>query len=367
MGGHNRDVAGAATGGHLRLAGLLLAASLLAGAGTAHADSTIQAILPNTDTGIDPFYTGSLLSPSPAVPKAGLYAFEPYVIETLNDRTYGPRGGISPVADPTSSTGTFTLNKYGITDHLTIAVNPQTQINQDELGFNSGSQIADLPVELEYRFLDQDKKTGKPSITFSAGVNVPTGRYQNLYSMLDGQGSGTYRARLGLIAQSLLYGQSQHPVRIRVWLDGSVPLGGVGINNISVFGTNTGFTGTGYSGISGVTGMSVEYSFTQRLVFANDIQFAASRPSVAYGFTGGKSTYLRGSTSDNLQLAPAFEYSFNDYFGIIAGVAVSVEGHNTSQVIQPQIAFNFVLDTTKPMGGIPLLFTDLPGAENLKF
>ena len=313
------------------------------------------------NSGIDPFYTGSLLSPSPAVPKAGLYAFEPYVIQTFNPGKYGPRGGLSTVTNETSSTGTFTLNKYGLTDHLSIAVNPQTQINEDRSGFNSGSQIGDLPVELEYRFVDQDKKTGKPSLTFSAGVNVPTGRYQNLYTANDGQGSGTYRARLGLIAQSLLYGQSQHPVRVRVWLNGSVPLGGVGISNISAFGTDFGFNGTGYSGLSGVTGMSVEYSITQKLVFANDIQFSASRPSVAYGFTGGKTTYLRGSTSDNLQLAPALEYSFNDYFGIIAGCAFTVEGHNTSQVIQPQIAFNFVLDTTKPMGGIPLLFTDLPG------
>ena len=368
MSGQDKIAAVLATGKHLRATRLvLLATSLLVGAGSAYAQQRPQAILPNTDTGIDPFYTGSLLSPSPAVPKAGLYAFEPYVIETVNPGKYGARGGLSPVADTTSSTSTFTLNKYGITDHLSIEVSPQTQINQDQLGFNSGSQIADLPVELEYRFLDQDKKTGKPSLTFSAGVDVPTGRYQNLYSGLDGQGSGTYRARLGLVAQSLLYGQSQHPVRIRVWLDGAIPLGGVGINNISVFGTDTGFTGTGYSGISGTTGMSVEYSITQRLVFANDIQFQASRPSVAYGFTGGKTTYLRGSTSDNLQLAPAFEYSFNDYFGIIAGCAFSVEGHNTSQVIQPQIAFNFVLDTTKPMGGIPLLFTDLPGYQPAKY
>ncbi len=359
MGTFERRLAAAAS---VRVAGratrVLIAASLLLWAGAARAGQAEA--LPNSDLGIDPFYTGSLLSPSPAVPKAGLYAFEPYVIQTFNPGKYSPRGGLAPVTDATSSTATLTLIKYGITDHLSIELLPQSQINEDRLGFNSGSQVGDLPIELEYRFLDQDKKTGKPSITFSAGVDVPTGRYQNLYSGVDGQGAGTYRARLGLLAQSLLYGQSQHPVRVRVWLNGAVPLGSVPISNISSFGTSFGFQGIGYSGISGTTGVSVEYSITQRLVFSNDIQLAAGRSSVATGFTGGTSTYLRGGTFDDLQLAPAFEYNFNDYFGIIAGCAFSVEGHNTSQVIQPQIAFNFVLDTTKPMAGIPLLFTNLP-------
>lgn len=367
MGLDNRDAAVSAARTHGRVVlHALFAGLFVVCCGAAHAESTIQAIVP-VNSGIDPYYTGSLLSPSPAVPKAGLYAFEPYVIQTFNPGKYGPRGGLSPVTNETSSTGTFTLNKFGLTDHLSIAINPQTQINEDRSGFNSGSQIGDLPAELEYRFVDQDKKTGKPSLTFSAGVNIPTGRYQNLYTSNDGQGSGTYRARLGLVAQSLFFGQSQHPIRVRGWVVGSVPLGGVNINNISVFGTTQGFRGTGYSGLSGGGGMSVEYSITQKLVFASDFQFSASRASSAYGFLGNLPTYLRGSTSDNFQIAPAVEYSFNDYFGIIAGSSFTVEGHNTSQVIQPQIAFNFVLDTTKPMGGIPLLFTDVPGFENIKY
>ena len=367
MGVHNKDVAVGATSKHLRVVKLaLLAATLLGSVGMAHAESTQQAIMP-VNAGIDPFYTGSLLSPSPAVGKAGIYAFEPYVIQTYEPGNYGPRGGLSPVANENSQTSTFTLMKYGITDHLSIEVDPQTQINEDRQGFNSGSQFGDLPVELEYRFLDQDKVTGKPSITFSAGVNVPTGRYENLYSGSDGQGSGTYRARLGLVGQSLFFGQSQHPLRVRAWVAGSVPLGGVGISNISAFGTNNGFQGTGYSGLAVTTGLAFEYSITQKLVLASDFQFQASRPGSAFGYVNNVPTYLRGSTSDNFQIAPAVEYSFNDYVGIIAGCAFTVEGHNTSQIIQPQIAFNFVLDTTKPRSGFPLLFVDVPGFENVKY
>lgn len=340
--------------------------ALMVGAGVALVATGARADDKQTNSaiGIDPYYTGSLLSPSPAVPRAGLIAFEPYVIETINPGKYGVRGGVNPVSDVTSTTGTFTLIKYGITDHLTLGIFPETQINQDEMGFNSGSRIADFPVDLEYRFIDQDKKTGKPSVTFSAGAIVPAGRYENLPSAVDGQGVGTVRGRFGLIAQSLLYGESQHPVRIRVWGDAITPFGPTGLSNISAFGTDTGFRGQGYTGVSGFTGASVEYSFTQRFVLASDIQYTLGRSSDAVGFQGTKPVSLRSGHFDDLQLAPAFEYSFNDVFGIIMGVAFSVEGHNTSDFVQPQIAFNYVLDSTKPALGIPALFKNLPGFGN---
>ena len=50
----------------------------------------------NSSIGINPYYTGSLLSPSPAISTQGLLAFEPYVIYTANPGKYGPRGGLAP-------------------------------------------------------------------------------------------------------------------------------------------------------------------------------------------------------------------------------------------------------------------------------
>ncbi len=293
--------------------------------------------------GIDPFYTGSLISPSPAVPKAGLLAVEPYVFYSINPGSYGPNGGFRSSANKTTALQTLTLLKYGITDHLSIELLPQSSWNFDQRGFDSGSQFGDLPVELEYRLLDQDKKTGKPSITASVGMNVPTGRYQNLYGPADGSGSGTYRVRLGLLAQSLLYGESQHPVRIRLYATGSVPVSGVGIHCFSAFGTDGSFNGYAESGLGGSVGASVEYSITQKIVFAFDVYHAYNLTSHVYGVeANGVSANSQSGNADNTQIAPAIEYSFNDNFGIIAGVALTVQGDNTSSLVQPQIAFNFV-------------------------
>ena len=303
----------------------------------------------NSDVGIDPYYVGSLLSPSPAVPRAGLMAFEPYVIATRNPASYGIGGSLTHKADATSSLATFTIIKYGITDDFTLNIEPQSAIDHDALGFDSGSRISDLPVELEYLLTRQDKVTGKPSITLNAGIQAPTGRYDGLPNASDGQGVGTYRARAGITLQSLIFGQSQHPIRLRGYFAALVPLSTTDVHGISTFGTtDASFNGVGRSGLTYGTGGSVEYSVTQKLVFALDVFYSAGLSNHVYGSTlGGAAFSSRSGFSDTLQIAPAIEYSLGPRFGVIAGVALSVEGHNTSQILQPQIAFNYVFDTSK--------------------
>lgn len=307
-----------------------------------------RGVQPNTDVGIDPYYTGSLLTPSPAVPRAGLLAFEPYVIATRSPQTYGTGGGLRGSTDTTSSLATFTIIKYGITDNLTAAVFPQSMINHDAMGFDSGSRVGDLPLELEYLLARQDKVTGKPSITLYAGLVAPTGRYDMLPNASDGQGNGTYRARAQILLQSLQFALSEHPVRLRAYANAITPLSTTDVHGVSTFGTAAGFAGTGRAGTVFGIGGSVEYSVTQKFVLALDAFYTASTSSHAYGRAfDGAAASLRSGHSDTLQIAPQIEYSLGPRFGIVAGVNLSVEGHNTGQIIQPQIAFNYVFDTAK--------------------
>ena len=297
---------------HLATAGILAL-----GLGTARAETI----------GIDPYYTGSLLSPSPAAPKQGLFAFEPYVLYTTSPGTFSPRGGLSPVANEATAVQTFTLMKYGITDNLSIEALPQSSWNFSKQGFDSGSEFSDFPVELEYLVTRQDKRTGKPSVTLSAGIVFPTGKYQNLFNGFDGSGTGTYRLRVGALAQSLLFGESEHPVRIRAYASGVIPLSNASVQGFSTFGTDGQFNGTGYVGATGAVGTSVEYSVTQKLVFALDVVYGFSASNVVVGRElNGTIANSRSGPSDNLQIAPAIEYSFNDNFGLIAGCAIGVAG-----------------------------------------
>ena len=130
-----------------------------------------------------------------------------------------------------------------------------------------------------------------------------------------------------------------------------MPLSTTDVHGISTFGTDSGFNGTGRSGLNYNIGTSIEYSFTQRLVFAIDFVYSAALTNHVYGTTFNGTGFTafdsRSGHSDVLQIAPAFEYSLGPRFGVIAGVNFSAEGHNTSNFIQPQIAFNYVFDTSK--------------------
>lgn len=301
------------------------------------------------DTAIDPWYTGSLLSPSPAAPRAGLLAFEPYVYGSISNYAYGPNGGITRRADPTSSLQTLTLIKYGITDNLSLQIIPTTSDVSDAAGFDSGSQRGDTSAEFEYLLSRGDNRTGAPKVSASVGVNLPTGRFDHLDGPADGSGVGTYRLRLGLLAQSLLFSQSEHPVRVRVYGQGLLPLTGSGITGYSTYGTDGLFRGYATSGAAYDVGASIEYSFTQRFVFALDIYEGYNASSNVRGFEiNGPFITSHSGSSASTQIAPAFEYSFNDNFGVIVGVNLSVAGYNTSTIVQPQVALNYVFDTTKP-------------------
>jgi hypothetical protein len=112
---------------------------------------------------------------------------------------------------------------------------------------------------------------------------LPTGHYQNLFSKFDGSGTGTVRLRMGALAQSLLFGESQHPVRIRAYASGVVPLTNTNVQGFSTYGTDGQFSGTAYAPATGAVGASVEYSLTQKLVFALDVAYGFSRSNVVIG------------------------------------------------------------------------------------
>jgi len=44
----------------------------------------------------------------------------------------------------------------------------------------------------------------------------------------------------------------------------------------------------------------------------------------------------------DFQIAPGIEYNFTPAVGLIAGAALTVDGHNTNDFIQPQCAVNIV-------------------------
>ena len=283
------------------------------------------------------WFTGSLEAPSPALPVAGLLAVEPYLIDTSNTGAYGNGGGHLSVPDDVTAVTSVIALKYGITNRLTVEALPS--LSRVWNSQSNATGIGDLPVELEYRFNDENNTTGYPSVTASLGMTLPTGSYDHLNVPLDGLGSGAYTLKEGILFQSLFDTAGHHPLRLRFYGSLFEPVADVSLRNMSVYGTDQGFQGHAAPGFASELGIGAGYALDQRWVLAFDfVQNFANGTHVYGSEASGNIINTRSASSARTALAPAIEYNFSDNLGIIAGAEFSVAGRNTSSYVAPQIA-----------------------------
>jgi hypothetical protein len=124
--------------------------------------------------------------------------------------------------------------------------------------------------------------------------------------------------------------------------------GSAKVSGVSVYGTGPGFQGTARPGSSLYIDASLEYSLTRSWVLASDGTWRGT------GNTGTTGNYAPGSTggsgpvtinsgwSDAWGVAPAVEYSWKPWIGVLVGVRLFPAGRNTSDTISPAIAVNIV-------------------------
>lgn len=285
------------------------------------------------------WFTGSLEAPSPALPKAGLLAIEPYLIYQDSIGEYDNNGVRHSVSDDVNQVESVTMLKFGITDRLSIEALPAfSHVWNDQ---TSLTNLGDLPLELEYRFNDENNRTGFPSMTAAVGISLPIGHYDHLHAPLDGLGSGAYTLKEGLLFQSLFDTPGHHPVRLRFYAAAFEPLANVQVHDLSVYGTAQGFVGHATPGFAAELGVGGGYALDQSWVLAFDLVQNVAHATRLYGVDRlGNSVNMNDPRSAKTAVAPAIEYNFSDYLGIIAGVEFSVAGRNSASYIAPQIALS---------------------------
>ena len=284
------------------------------------------------------WFTGTLEAPSPAFPKAGLIGVEPYVIYQRNTGDYDTAGTRLEVPHDIRQMNSETLIKYGITDRLSVqAVAAFAHVWNDQTTFTG---VEDLPMEFDYRFNDENNKTGLPSITASVGISFPIGDYQGLQSSLAGLGSGAFTLKEGLLAQSLFDSPGHHPVRLRLYGVGYEPAADVSLHDVSVYGSHAGFVGHAAPGLSGILGIGGGYGLTRRWVLAFDFVQTLAHGSMLVGTDGGTPVNQQAAGSAQSSIAPAVEYNFSGHVGLIAGEELSIAGRNSSSYFAPQIALS---------------------------
>ena len=283
------------------------------------------------------WFTGSLEAPSPALPRAGLIALEPYEVFINATGAYDNVGQRYDVPNQARQFESLLVFKYGITDRLTVQALPSASHVSGQQSHFTG--VGDFPVELEYRFNDENNRTGWPSVTTSLGVSLPTGDYQRLRSANDGLGSGVYMLKEELLFQNLFDMPNDHPLRIRVYGAALESLDSANISGISSYGTDNEFLGSVKPGVSFQTGIGASYALTQRWVLALDFlqKYGRGFRTTGVDVGGGVVSSRRVSTASTA-IAPAVEYNWSGSVGVIAGVAFTTAGRNTGAYVAPQIA-----------------------------
>ncbi|WP_238542317.1 hypothetical protein [Sphingomonas sp. PAMC 26621] len=284
------------------------------------------------------WFTGSLEASSPALSTAGTLAIEPYLIYKIDTGRYDDHGHRHPGGDGVHQLQSVTVVKYALTDRLSFQALP-TAVRVTDGHDRRGLGIADLPVELEYRLRDENGRTGSPSITASAGMVLPIGRYDHLTTVLDGLGTGALLAKQGIVVESLFDTKGGHPVRIRLFASVTEALAAADVRDLSVYGTADGFAGHATPGVSAQVGLAAGYALDQRWVIALDLVRSDARRSDLSGVdASGTAMRTTGLRASRTILAPALEYNWSARAGLIAGVEMSVAGRNTPAYVAPQIA-----------------------------
>jgi len=293
------------------------------------------------DTVQDQWFTGSLVAPSPALTKAGIFAIEPYAIYTGNTGAYNSGWGHHSVPNDINQIESLTLLKYSITDRLTVQALPSFNHAWNGLTNSNGLGAGDLPVELQYRINDENRKTGFPMVTVSLGATFPTGQYSNLRNASSGFGSGAYTLNQEVLLQSMFNGWGGHPVRVRLYGDIRESLGNVSVKNVSVYQTSQGFIGQAKPGLTADWGIGVEYGLSQRWALALDLAQNYGGGFRLHGIDAtGNFMRTNHATSTSVVVAPAIEYNFSSRAGLVVGVEFSAAGRNSASYIAPQIALS---------------------------
>jgi hypothetical protein len=112
----------------------------------------------------------------------------------------------------------------------------------------------------------------------------------------------------------------------------------VHVAGLNAYGGGKGTRGTVRPGNIFSTDLGIEISITQRWVFCTDFVYKAVNPTKFHGVT---TVPVGIGSSDNLSIAPGFEYSWNPNLGVLAGAWFSVYGRNSANFVSGIVSVSY--------------------------
>jgi hypothetical protein len=291
----------------------------------------------------DAWWTGPMLANTPATAPRGHSLIETYVYDVTTQGAY-TSGGARQSAPHANSYGTLTYLIYGLSDKTGFGLIPTAGYNTATgQPSSSGPGFGDLTLLLQRRLTTFRPCGHVPIVSVAVEQTLPSGEYDRLSRATNGIGAGAWTTNPEFLSQMYFWLPNRRILRTRFDLSDAFSRS-VSVQDASVYGTAAGFRGTAHPGSSFYLDNSWEYSLTRSWVLATDITYrntGNTRVTGSYPQNPAPIT-LNSGWSDAFALAPAVEYSWKPYLGVLLGVRLIPAGHNTSDSITPAIAINFV-------------------------
>lgn len=285
----------------------------------------------------DAWWTGPMLAPSAATLPRGHFLVEPYLYDVH--------------AEHSDSFGSLTYALYGLTDTVTVGLIPTFGFNVVGDGPNSSHVgFGDLTVQGQFRLTQFEEGGWTPTTSIALQETLPTGRYDRLGEQPgDGFGSGVYTTTLALYSQMYFWLPNGRILRTRFNVSEAFS-SHANVEDVSVYGTATGFRGRAAPGRSFFVDSSWEYSLTRNWVLALDVTYRHDDNTRVAGYSAASADRatnpprieLNSGTRTAFGFAPAIEYSWTPNLGVLFGVRVITGGHNTVTTVTPAVAINYV-------------------------
>ena len=276
----------------------------------------------------DAWWTGPMLANSAGTLPPGHFLVEPYLydISSRHSDSYGSR--------------TYVL--YGLANRLTVGVIPVLGYNTVSTGPGSSHVgLGDWTVLAQYQLTQFHEGSWLPTISAEVQETLPTGKYDRLGDRpADGLGSGAHTTILQLNAQTYAWLPNGRILRMRLNLSQSFSSHAT-LEDVSVYGTESGFRGKAKPGSILYAGLSWEYSLTRSWVLALDLTYSHNSNTRVTGYAPD-AVRLDSGSSTAFALAPAIEYSWNPNMGVLLGVRLIRGGHNSTASTAPVVALNMV-------------------------
>jgi len=280
----------------------------------------------------NPWYTGPLITPSATMVPPGQGMWQPYIFFTDNYGAFNSKRERVDVPNRFILQPQPVIVQIGVTPTVDTTV-IMSQVVRWQQGVCSGG-FQDITLQLG--FLITEQTLWAPKAKFVVGQSFPTGKYENLNPRnlgLDSTGAGAWQTNFTLTFGKVLFWNTLHPMNTRLSMSYGIPTC-VKVSNFNAYGGGYGTRGTVHPGNSFNVDLGLELSINQPWVAALDVVYNCQNRTTFHGIQGtttnGGSTPAAtgGGFSDQLSLAPAIEYNFNENMGILWGLWFTVYGRN---------------------------------------